>query len=304
MRTSVFLLVLSTAVSGAVSYVEAAEQPLKIAVQAAQGEYVVGTPVLLKLTVRNTSTEPKEVECLGWGRGIKIRIANGDEDFRWLEPAGYVTHADTDIGPLYVPAYFIKGILKPGEEQSILQMIYTEKAPVGRLRFKATLLGRESEEVAVTLVAPPNDVEHDFLTPEEREWFPRRMAYLHNQGVWGVGLTKNERAALMRIASKALEATTSSVETEYALYAGVYQAVSIQPSTESIVLAEQCAKALVERFPNTWLRAHVDAALVLAHIHRARMVAEQGLEEPLGRPLFEGLGITGWLDKTPRGRLQ
>jgi len=298
MRGVILPLVLGAVLLGLVNRVEAVERSLEIAIEAAQAEYPVGTPILLKLTVRNTGAEPQRVQNIGWGEGISIAVARDDGEFQQLDPTLYVSHGDTEVGPVYMPTYVTSGTLKPGEEQSILQMIYTHDMQPGRLRFRASLWSRKSEEIAVTLVEPADEAEGGLVGPEARGPFLRTVARLHNHGPTNIWLRDEERTALMQIASKALESTKRDVEVEYGLYAGVLQAAADGPSAESIVLAEQCARVLIERFPKTWLQAHVDAALVIAHVNRARVVAEQGRERPLAKPLFEGLGITKWLDET------
>ena len=94
----------------------------------------------------------------------------------------------------------------------------------------------------------------------------------------------------------------SSLACEYAIYAGVLQSIHVLATAEDIKLAEEAAKALARRFPDSWLRAYAYGMLATVHFEKsnsekARAFAEKGLKLPESDPLFHNLGIMDRLEK-------
>jgi hypothetical protein len=104
-----------------------------------------------------------------------------------------------------------------------------------------------------------------------------------------------KHAPLVAIAEKALGGEVQTLDTEYALYAGVLQGMTWSPSAEDAILAERCLEALSKRFPDSWFQPYAQAALMVAHLSRAQVLAKAVAGQE--RPLSYSLGIALWLDE-------
>ena len=279
----------------------AAEEPqpqLEFTIEANSGEYAAGTPVALRLTLRNVASEDYDIEFeTGWGTGVTIQFAREGEEFKYLNQEPYVIHGDTEIGPVYMPHFCFVGRLAPGEEQHILHVIRAEDLGVGTIRLKASFHGRglrlESGEVTVVIAESPADAGKETYSGEELSRLYSYVVRYHN----GFDLEQRfagEHTPLVATVEKALAGEGQTLDVEYALYAGVLQAMTNSPSAEDVILAERCFETLTKRLPDSWFRAHAQAALAAAHLSRAHVLAEGVAEQP--GPLRDNLGIRGWLD--------
>ena len=211
-----------------------------------------------------------------------------------------VPHVDTNIGALPRPIYRFRGRLNAGDSQYLVQVIPTTDMAEGKIRFSASLRLRtkdgpltelESGEVAVKLVEPRREEEAGAFSPKEVRVICRAVVGYHNHRRRAGFYRGEEHDALAAVAKKALELDAKDLLTEYALYAAVFQELAPKATPEDLAFAEEAAKAFFERFRESWLRAHVYAAMFEIDPERARKLVENPFDLPGAELLFDNLGI-------------
>lgn len=250
---------------------------------------VTGIPLLLRMTLRNDGQDAyRVIGQPGWGRGVEVLVGTEGGELQALQPD--VRHLDTDLGARYKPVYFFGGTLAAGATQHVLQMIDTGRMKGGVVRVKAVVIQGakriESPEVSVRLLeAPAEDVA---LTLDEQIRGPvfRWIPSLHNHP--GATWQWEELSPLLL---KAVTSKGVTIDCEYALYAAALQTMPARANLAQCELAEHAAREFLERFPHSWLRAHVCAALFRTYVVRALAAMEAGAKIPEAQPLFDNLGI-------------
>jgi hypothetical protein len=274
--------------------------PIAFSLEAYRTRRAVGTPILVKITIRNTGEQDYEiVGDPGWGRWMSIASAREGEEFKRLRADAPEEHIMA--GGLMNPIYRFTGTLAPGARQRILQTIRTTKMAPGRIRLKAILYqghatGRhviETAPITVELLTKLEDDEPPVLSAEEWRLVCWYVADFHNH------LARSRRATgLPAIVRKALAGKGATPELEYALYAGALLFAQYQTTPEDLALAEEAARAFLARFPKSWLRAHAYAALAIVHTAQARRAIEAGQALPESVPLYENLRTRRFLPRT------
>ncbi len=299
MIRGILLLVCCSPVAQAAAFAEHSPPPIEFSIEANRTECVVGMPILLKLSLRNAGSMDYEIIGeLGWAQGLTILSRREGAELTPLPYRDYVRHSD--VGPILT--YFFTGRLAPGEVQVILHMVPTDGMSPGPLRFKAELRLRqrphrlETAEITVNILEKPESVRPGPFTNQEEALIYKYVVRKHNRFERGV---PSEVVSLLR---KGILSDQAGPVSEYALYAGVFQAIGHFTTPEDVKLAEEAAEALSKRFPDSWLRAHAYALLFWAHFkkgnfEKARGFAVKGLQFPESNPLFQNLGIMEKLEK-------
>ena len=233
-------------------------QDIHFSIEANAETYRIGQPMLVKLELKNNGAARYTIiGAIGWGKGMSILKAHGDEDPTAIRPE--VPELCTDLGGMFRPVYWIKGELAPGEGQSIRQIIPTRDWTPGRTRLTARTvqLTRKliAEEIAVTLLTK-EETEPGVFTREEEAVLYRRVASLHNNPN-----SQPNRDGVTKLARKALRSKAATMNVEYALYAGLLQGTQGKPGVPELELAEEAGQALLDRFPDSLLRATTSAFL-------------------------------------------
>ncbi len=280
---------------------------LHFSVEVHRSEYVVGVPILAKLTLNNGGPRDYRLRgAVGWGRQLQVAHTDDTETGEFLPPD------ITQFEGIYSPPYYFIGTIPPRASQYLVHMINTTRMKPGRLNLKALMrLNRETlwtPEATVRLMGRPKDGggrESSCLSPDEQAFICKYVPRRHNRFYRGrkdtPGLAQH-RAELSRIVSKAMASHESSLACEYAIYSGVLQCIHVVATDDDIKLADEAAEVLAKRFPDSWLRAYAYGMLATVHFEKgnsekARAFAEKGLKLPESKPLFHNLGIMDRLEK-------
>ena len=302
-------LILGLHAFGAETHVSAELAPpgIKFEMQTNRSQYEIGTPMLVKLTLRNVGEADYEImDKAGWGRSFRISSVN---DGGLRSPVrSDVPHVEE----FYMPPYFFCGSLSPAEAQSIVHFVRTVPMMPGWVTFHAYFFQRGlralTPEVPLKIIGGVKEEAGSgpaTLNPDERSFIYRCVCHRHNS-FWRGRKTQPGRGPdhenLVAIVRKAMASDEASLPCEYALYAGVVQAIDVMASVDDVKLAEEAVEALEKRFPNSWLRTYTYAMLSTVHFERgnvekARSFAGKGSKLPESNPLFQNLGIMEKLQK-------
>jgi hypothetical protein len=299
MKSRYLILFCMTVFASAITNGNASESgsPITFSVQANASELTSGTPVLLELTAANTGNGDFNLWGARWGQKILIFRAYGDDAFERVQIDA--PHGE-GAGGIYLPPYFFnEQPVRAGESVALLQMVSTDRSRVGKVRFKASLGVRindkpatlVTDEVTVQLTEPQYEKAGELFTDEERTTLYTCARFYHNFRRGALSLRDANHDGVVAIVRKALDSDQRSVEVEYALYVGILQEMAKKATPEDIALAEEAAKAMFERFPGSWLRAHVYAALFEIDPERAQKLAKDPFDLPGALLLFENLRI-------------
>lgn len=281
--------------------------PISFSAAANGTSFRAGEPILMRLTLTNISNiEYKVGGGLGWGRGLMIVTVSAEGKVGWIAPD--VPHFDTDLGGILVPPWFFVGSVAPQQSQQVLYMIETGGMKPGPVAIRAVLVQRRPElwtpDVSVDILKAREGEPSSTLSTDEQSFVYKNVGRCHNHSRAGLlgarWQTYHERVVCL--VTKAVRSDEQSFACEYALYAGVLQAIDATASPADIRLAEEAAEALEKRFPNSWLRAYAYGILCTVYLERgnaekARAFAEKGLKLPESNPLFQNLGIMEKLEK-------
>jgi len=250
------------------------EQTAVFSIESTSTQSVVGAPILLKLTLQNPQKEDYTIKGEpGWGRDLSILCAQGGAPFQWLAPN--VQRMETEAGYVYRPTYSFAGRLGSDKSQCLLQLIQIQDARPGSLRLKAVLnqgILLNSEEVVVSLVEAEETQTNRALTAVQKRLLYREVSRFHNR----FGYRRS--SDLGPIIEKAKASSETTVETEYALYAGVLQGISGDATNEDRALAKESAKAFLVH------RKEGDT-------EAAELALKAGQALPESYPLFQNLGL-------------
>ncbi len=273
---------------------------LKLRLQANTDKVCRGVPILLKVTLSNVGLEDCGlVGRVGWGRGMGFKFRRENQEARWFPRD--VPHVDTDLGPMSRPIYFFTGWLNAGHSQELVQMIHSTDMITGTTYFQAWMRIRttdgllkelESPEIAVAVVETNDKGKYADALLDEQVWaISRSVAACHNRRRTRASYRHHEDNELVAVAENLLELGSTSLLAEYAIYAAVLQELAPRAAPEDIAFAQEAAKALFERFPESWLRAHVYAAMFEIDPERAKKLIENPFDLPGAELLFDNLGI-------------
>jgi len=270
---------------------------IRFSAAASTVECEIGRPIVLKLTLRNAGADEYTVRGdPGWGSGIGITASEEGAPSRMLRVD--IRYLDTNLGSLPSPLYVFTGHIPTNSQQSIVQMIRTEDFLPGRVRLKATMgwLGTDqlqTEDVEVLLSRPKEDEKPALVDAKARSLINKQVSQRHNF-FGGFALGHLSRSLVQGL----MDSQATTVDVENGLYAAVLQAIGPDATDDDRGLAEDAAKAFLERFPHSWLRAHACAALVTIYRKEGRdddaqRMIREGLSLPESRPLFQNLGFIG-----------
>jgi hypothetical protein len=285
----------------------ASAPPISFSAAANRTTFRAGEPILIRLTIGNTSDiEYKIGGGPGWGRQLAVMTVGADGKVSWIPPD--VPHFDTDLGPMRVPPWFFVGSIAPQQSQHVLHMIETREMKPGPVAIRAVLLQQGPElwtpDVSVDILEAREGEASSTLSPDEQSFVYKNVGRCHNDSKAGLlgARWQPHHETLVRLVTKSVASDEQSLACEYALYAGVLQAIDATASPADIRLAEEAAEALQKRFPNSWLRAYAYGMLCTVYLERgnaekARTFAEKGLKLPESDPLFQNLGIMEKLER-------
>ncbi len=252
---------------------------------------------MIRLTLENVGKEDYTIRGgPGWGRYLTFKASENGKEFHRIPIDPHVTHGDTGHGPLYHPKFFFTGVLPPGGSQHIVHIIQTKDMEAGELELKAIVWQKEvmlEAVVKLKLVEGGDEGGHSVFKEKEKRLIHKRVVYLHNRlgcrGGRSVHISDHER--LKPMVEKAIKSEEKSTDVEYAVYLGVLRGFARQATQEDLDLADQAVQTLVKRFPKSWLRAHVYAALYMIHGDKRRDAYEEGRKLPESQPLYKNVGI-------------
>jgi hypothetical protein len=274
-----------------------AAPPPVFSMQTHSNECVIGCPLMVRLTLKNESAAAIDVAGQpGWGRYLAIFRADEETDgFRELAPDAPLI--DDELGGEFEPIYFFSGTLGPSQEQVMVLLLNTSKFSPGSVRLKAVLRQRsglyETAEAKV-LMRRQEDVDDGGLRRTDAAAISlyRDVVRVHNHFGQVPSVTAVTREQVRRYTATDVRSSVAA----WALYVGVLSGTRAQAGEQEREQSVQAGEAFLARFPESWLRAFVCAALFEIELFRERDMfavryATTGLQYPEARPLYRHLGI-------------